>query len=1079
MNHCKAHLLKAVLAALLAVLLLAACSPKPLEEKDLVSKLRRSDAFLPGKPKIESYEVLDRSTDKKEGADTLTVTVRTEKPVETELTYDLTFALKDDDWRLTSVERAEDGPWTLEGPSRRELQSAAQERDDFLKENEITDVTVETVSEDDDFDPEDGTYTKELTLSLTAPYGDTSYRATVKAAYTLTEDGWEPDRWKTTDTGFAAGEAPDDIIFTSAVRGYCNQNGISYDSVTVTDRGADLEAGTAWAEVTAAASGKYLSAANSYRVDAVYLADAVMGRPSWTVPEDGVKELGSAFEWADDIFPVSYKESLLDPISGSLILESPSGNGVNVSADLTLYTYGSDVYRAKTSGTVNNVPLKPASDGGWLFSLEGAPGDFFLDPYDMSLYWYYMGYDMGWQYCAHLDPTFNASGSSASNLDYAAGTSLRMAVGYGGAKTGISFDWETAGGGIALANGVAYYAGDLKPAWQELEKRLSLDFIDIYRAGNSPSGEYGYWAQCLDEVDVLVGSASDFNKAGPEGDFVDLSDYLDEMPNLKAFMAADPVSYASLLSPVDGGLYYLPYADGLDDVTRVPLMRTDWVEKLLNGSGKFTAGSSNRTLTPVYQPYMPTAGEVTVIVVRPNGAGVETVTKDYDAAGGNIVALMNARGAMSGVDAVNMLRDYIDKAYGGYYGTRRADLFIGQNAAWDADELVALLRCVVANPQTLNGTDTVQGLTVRDTSTNQRQVDLFRLAGQLFGVRGLDSNFNYSYVGADGALHDARMEPEAYKAMERMNAMAREGLIAQQILDGNTTVKTVDFLSDDSAFMEFDYSQNQTAYNETVLQPGETFRAVLTPVARWNDGSGEAFFRFAENWRDVKIQGIGISRLGINGDQNKLNAALTLFDYLFTKEGRILMSYGPDEFIKMNANGDFATFDFNGEEWPQISDAAYREMWDLCGGNYTTYCHQYLGTFIVGPKAQAMEFQYTCPAGQEGMRIFSNAIALDVLRHPERTFTDDPWYTSVPIVLPLSQTPQQTVDAYPDFNNQFSQNMKGFNAFVDIIINGYAGRAGFRDANDAAQTVSSAYGGSIVLTLYNEALRSLRSAYAN
>ena len=74
------------------------------------------------------------------------------------------------------------------------------------------------------------------------------------------------------------------------------------------------------------------------------------------------------------------------------------------------------------------------------------------------------------------------------------------------------------------------------------------------------------------------------------------------------------------------------------------------------------------------------------------------MTKDYDAYG-NIVAKMNEAGELDGVDAVNMLREYIDKTYGGYYGTERSNLFIGQNAAWDADELVALLRCVLPTPR--------------------------------------------------------------------------------------------------------------------------------------------------------------------------------------------------------------------------------------------------------------------------------------------------------------------------------------------------------------------------------------------
>ena len=177
----------------------------------------------------------------------------------------------------------------------------------------------------------------------------------------------------------------------------------------------------------------------------------------------------------------------------------------------------------------------------------------------------------------------------------------------------------------------------------------------------------------------------------------------------------------------------------------MPLMRVDWVEKLLDGDGEFSASASKALAAAVYQPYMPTSGKVEVDVVKADGSAVEKVTKDYDAAG-NIVANMNAAGSLDGVAAVNMFRKYIDEAYGGYYGTKRSDLFVGQNAAWDADELVALLRCVVANPQTLNGTDTVQGLFSREDDNNARRYDIVRFAGHLFGVRGLESRQDYLYV---------------------------------------------------------------------------------------------------------------------------------------------------------------------------------------------------------------------------------------------------------------------------------------------------------------------------------------------
>ena len=162
-----------------------------------------------------------------------------------------------------------------------------------------------------------------------------------------------------------------------------------------------------------------------------------------------------------------------------------------------------------------------------------------------------------------------------------------------------------------------------------------------------------------------------------------------------------------------------------------------------------------------------------------------------------------------GVAAVNMLRTYIDEAYGGYYGTQRSDLFVGQNAAWDADELVALLRCVKANPQTLNGTDTIQGLFTREENNNQRRVDLFRFAGTLFGVRGLESRQDYLYVGNDGALHDARQDAAAYEALDRVHTMLQEGLVSDGFV-GSTEENTGKYLENDLGFMHYDYNQTQS-----------------------------------------------------------------------------------------------------------------------------------------------------------------------------------------------------------------------------------------------------------------------------
>ncbi|MBQ8137041.1 MAG: hypothetical protein IJ174_06370, partial [Clostridia bacterium] len=327
--------------------------------------------------------------------------------------------------------------------------------------------------------------------------------------------------------------------------------------------------------------------------------------------------------------------------------------------------------------------------------------------------------------------------ASAEGLTYAPGTVLRMATGYNSAKTGITFDSETAGEGVTLADGVTYNTGSLKPTWVALQDILGVVFESKYQ-GNGSAKEFEYWKDRLNEVDMVSGTASTLSEYGEVGSLVNLAEYLDKMPSFKAYLDANPIVRLSITGNTKtGAIYFSPYFDGVNDIERMPLMRVDWVVKLLDGEGEFTADACKDLAAYVYTPYMPTSGKVEIETPTLDGAATEKVVKDYDAYG-NIIQKMNDAGALNGVQAVNMLREYIDKTYGGYYGTERSNLFIGQNAAWDADELVALLRCVVANPQTLNGTDSVQGLFSREDNNNQRRVDMFRFAGTLFGVRGME-----------------------------------------------------------------------------------------------------------------------------------------------------------------------------------------------------------------------------------------------------------------------------------------------------------------------------------------------------
>ena len=679
----------------------------------------------------------------------------------------------------------------------------------------------------------------------------------------------------------------------------------------------------------------------------------------------------------------------------------------------------------------------------------------------------------------------NKPDGSAQELTIAEGTVLRMACGYNSDKTGMSFTAELAGEGITLADGKTYNSGDLKPTWQTVEQLLGIKIEDKYQ-GNSAADEYQYWDAQMDQIDMLSGTATLLSENGQQGKLVNLANYLDSMPNFKAYLEQNPIVRLSITGaaagPNAGAIYFAPYFDGVNDIERMPLMRTDWVEKLLNGSGEFTADKSNKTAAPVYTPFMPTSGSVDVDVVKPDGSASETISKNYDAYG-NIVDKMNAAGAVDGVTAVNMLREYIDKTYDGYYGENRADLFIGQNAAWDVDELVALLRCVKANPQTLNGTDNVQGLFSREDSNNQRRVDMYRFAGSLFGVRGMESRLDYLYVGNDNELHDSRVEPQTYEALSKMHDMASEGLISQAFIN-QEDVNSEKYLTDDNGFMHYDYNQTQTAYNATALDnaSGEKYMAVMVPVSRWNDGE-EKYMRFTESWRSVKVDGWGISAAGVGDDTNKLNACLKLIDYAYSPEGQILMSYGPDDFIKHDDSGKIEMFTFNGNDWPVISDASYDDLWKLQNGNYTNYARYYIGSTISFVKSQAFEYQCTHDVGKEGAGHISNAIALGTVKHPELALSENPWYTSVPTVLPQENAEIDAINELTALSatGQFGMAKDQVNLYVDIIAKGFTGESG-KDAASTAEKVSNAvadggWGGSTYLTRRNEAWHRLLDFY--
>nr|MCR5740872.1 hypothetical protein [Gammaproteobacteria bacterium] len=559
--------------------------------------------------------------------------------------------------------------------------------------------------------------------------------------------------------------------------------------------------------------------------------------------------------------------------------------------------------------------------------------------------------------------------------------------------------------------------------------------------------EYTAWKNLnFQGVDVLVGNAADMAADGKTGQIVNLAEYLDVMPNFKKFLEDNPIVYMSVISDVkSGAIYYAPYFDGYDDIEKYFLMRVDWIEDLLDGEGDFTATTSDTVSTifgsnlGAYTPYMPTSGTVAVESLSADGASTQTITKNYGNSFGNIVKYMNEHltVASTGVDAVNMLRDYIDAAYNGLYGTTRSHLFTGYDAAWDADELVALLRCVRLNTYTLTGQNEtkVTGIFPREYALN-RTADMFSIT-QMFGARGYESRNDYLYFNANNELVDARQDDTLSEAIGKMNQLYKEGLILQDFDTDLTSGVAFNkyFAQNSLGFMMYDYLQTQCIYNAdktTLAKDADyNFTAVMTPVAKFQDGtSGGKYMRFTESWRSVKTNGWCIPKT-CTGDA--LNAALTMFDYMFSDEGNILMSFGPSAWQTGN------TITYKGEQVPELNAACLAELWDLAGGNYTNYARMYLGsTLPVGfVKNQGMEYQCTTDNGKVGGGIVSTAIAAGTVKHVTPNISDNLFYTMAPTVLPTTATQDTLLASYAGLINLYNKAKGKYNIFTDVMKFGY------------------------------------------
>ena len=539
-----------------------------------------------------------------------------------------------------------------------------------------------------------------------------------------------------------------------------------------------------------------------------------------------------------------------------------------------------------------------------------------------------------------------------------------------GAGISLTFG-EDVGEGITLG-GKEYNSGDKKPFWQSLERTLGIEII--------PKGEIG--ASEISDCDIIIGSHKELDTLAREDKLVDFTDYFSQTPRLKEYLFSNDLIFLYSGEPRYGALsiYSIPAKMSEPEITLAPYFDPEIVKLLLDSD---VVGSNNVIEYLPVNPYMPDSGCITVDILK--DGNLEKLTKNYDVAGNviSIFKLTAVNGGLSGDGAITALRSYIDQAYGGFYGEARSDLFLGESAAYDADELAALLVCAALNSELISS-EPISPLSAENIN------EAINILASLYGVRGLNEN-GYTYVTAAGELRDSRLFSETYALIDRLNDWLASGLITVGG-EGNSMLAF-------GAFIEDEHRQK-----------------ALLPIAKWYSGENKVsgkdqgiYQRFTENVSFAGEVAVAISEDGINGSNNKLTCALAFIEYVFTEEGSALLSSD-------------AMLEDDQTQIEKIKDTALM----LGYNNVSDYLSDYYGIgALVKPKV----------AFSEEETAISKAYRSQIVKTvTSDRFTENKWYLAAPVLLPYSEEQYAALSDIPELSDYQGEISYGYEALKNSIV---------------------------------------------
>ncbi len=550
-----------------------------------------------------------------------------------------------------------------------------------------------------------------------------------------------------------------------------------------------------------------------------------------------------------------------------------------------------------------------------------------------------------------------AQAAAVKVVDLSKNVPLKFNLAYGNKSRTMTYNQSSP---LTLSDGSVVTAGMLKPLWSNLETKVNAKFADVaIQDAKATDMIRTESTSNFAGANIYGGNsiATELMAYGAEGKFVNLATLMEQglMPNFKKYLDVNP-NVRTSITAYDGGIYQVPYIAEIGEIARTFCIRESWVTKLLDTTA---AAYDTKAFTTYYDGYLVGAKART----GANGGSVTprqgvTITKKTAE---NIVELQNALPVKNGKTLTEELIAYIKRNYA-YQNP--SQLFVGADAAYDIDELVALFRAIKANASYLTDGKATEVWPYFSRQSSYRE-DLLRMATYFDGYRvhGSDSYESRWYIDAAGQIQYTYSSQEMYNLLSLFSDWNAEGLLFTDMFDTTSKANHRSTLwgTDAATNAKFGFMTYDWIASSTADALNKDISVILPPVAKVNG----VWQYYMDNTRVIKPDGWAISVAGSTPEQ--VERASVVFDFFFTEEGRLWQNYGNP--VDLASTDGYIGPD--GKKWPQYTEWAPAAASKYAKGDLSTFLRDWIGAQMpIGyPKEIGFEYQYTSKRGFDGWAL--------------------------------------------------------------------------------------------------------------